>query len=57
MDLVKLHRLFFQGQQKAMDIETGKRIATILKQYPEQYAKLKYVVQEMIKTLSQLIEE
>jgi len=38
-----------------MDIETAKKIAVILKRYPDQYAQLKFVVQEMINMLSQLI--
>ena len=57
LEFAEVAQIILSGTAEAMDIETGKRIATILKQYPEQYAKLKYVVQEMIKTLSQLIEE
>jgi hypothetical protein len=39
----------------AMDIETGKKIAIILKKYPKYYAALKMVVQQMIDQLNQLI--
>ncbi len=39
----------------AMDAENAKRIATTLKEYPDEYNKLKKAVQMMIDQLSQLI--
>jgi hypothetical protein len=55
IEFTEVAQVILSGAAAAMDIETGKKIAIILKKYPKYYAALKTVVQEMINQLSQLI--
>lgn len=49
--------LFISQASIAMDIETAKKLTLTLKKYPDEYKKLKMVVQLMIDQLSLLITE
>ncbi|MCW3982827.1 MAG: hypothetical protein NWE96_02405 [Candidatus Bathyarchaeota archaeon] len=57
LGFAEVAQIILSGTAEAMDIETGKKVSTILRRYPKYYAQLKVIVQEMIKTLNQLIEE
>ncbi|MGE5187604.1 MAG: hypothetical protein ACM3JE_01105, partial [Betaproteobacteria bacterium] len=48
IEFTEVAQVILSGAAAAMDIETGKKIAIILKKYPKYYAALKTVVQEMI---------
>ena len=49
--------LFLSQAAIPMDIETAKKLTATLKKYPDEYSKLKTMVQLMIDQLSQLITE
>jgi DNA-binding MarR family transcriptional regulator len=57
LEFPEVAQLILSGAAEAMEIETAKKIGTILKKYPEQYSAFKFVVQEMITLLSQLISD
>ena len=57
LGFIEVATLILSEAAMPMDIETGKKVATILKKYPDEYAQLKMVVQEMINQLSQLIAD
>jgi hypothetical protein len=52
---IEVVTLILSGAAMPMEIETGKKIASILKKYPVQYALLKNAVELMIEQLKQLI--
>ena len=57
LEFAEVAQITLSGALSGMEIETGKRVANVLKKHPTHYAALKMVVQEMINTLNQLIEE
>jgi hypothetical protein len=57
LQFAEVAQLILSGAAESMDIETGKKISVILKKYPDQYIQFKFVVQEMITLLSQLISD
>jgi hypothetical protein len=57
LGFIEVATLILSEAAMPMDIETGKKVATILREYPDEYAQLKMVVQEMINQLSQLIAD
>jgi hypothetical protein len=54
---IEVVTLILSGAAMPMEIETGKKVAAILKKYPVQYALLKNAVELMIEQLKQLIAE
>jgi hypothetical protein len=52
---IEVVTLILSGAAMPMEIDTGKKIASILKKYPVQYALLKNAVELMIEQLKQLI--
>lgn len=55
IEFVELAMLCMSQASVAMDIETAKKLTTVLKKYPDEYNKFKIAVQLMIDQLSQLI--
>jgi hypothetical protein len=55
LEFTEVAQVILSGAAASMDMETGRKIALILKKYPKYYDALKTVVKEMINQLSQLI--
>jgi hypothetical protein len=57
LEFAEVAQITLSGALSGMEIETGKKVANVLKKHPTHYAALKMVVQEMINTLNQLIQD
>ncbi len=57
LEFAEVLQITLAGALSAVEIDTGKKVAKVLKKYPTYYAALKSVVEEMIRTLNQLIED
>jgi hypothetical protein len=57
LEFAEVAQITLSGALSGMEIDTGKKVANALKKHPTHYAALRVVVQEMINTLNQLIEE
>ncbi len=57
LEFAEVAQITLSGALSGMELETGKKVANVLKKHPKHYAALKMVVQEMINTLNQLIKD